>query len=313
MGSAAQARVNGALGARLGDGVAAAAVSFGVGLLLVGTATAAVPAGRRGARRLAAAVHAAVRPTAAAGRGTGERAGRLRWWECLGGLGGAAFVASQSLTAAVLGVAVFTVAVVAGQAVSGLLADRFGLGPHGRQPVSGARLAGAALTVGAVALAGGRPPPGVPVWLALLPALAGLGVGVQAAVNGRVRQVAGGAWPATLLNFAVGTAALLLLLAVDLAAGGAPGALPAAPWLYLGGPLGVTFILIAAATVRHTGVLLLALATIAGQLVGAVLLDLAAPGAAGPPGAGTYAAAALALAGTLVAAGRGLRSAGSPP
>ncbi|GGK16538.1 membrane protein [Pilimelia terevasa] len=297
MGSAAQTRINGELAVRLGDGVAAAATSFGVGLVLVAAACAALPAGRRGVRRLAGAVGP---PPGTPRPPGGPRP--LRWWECLGGLGGAAFVASQSLTAAALGVAIFTVSIVAGQAISGLAADRLGLGPRGRQAVTGFRLCGAALTVLAVAVAAGRPPGGAPVWLALVPAVAGLGVGVQAAVNGRVREAAGGALPATLLNFAVGTAALLVVLGADVALRGPPQDLPAAPWLYLGGPLGVVFITVAAATVRYTGVLLLGLAVIAGQLTGALLLDLALPGAAGPPGAGIYVGVALALAGVAVAA-----------
>ncbi|HEX5741262.1 MAG TPA: DMT family transporter [Pilimelia sp.] len=299
VGSALQARVNGELAVRLGDGIAAALLSFGVGLALVGAATFSSPRGRAGLRR----VRAALRPPRP--HPPSPAPPRLRWWHCLGGLGGAAFVAGQSLTAAVLGVAVFTVAVVGGQALSGLAADRFGWGPAGRVPVTRWRLGGALLTVIAIAVAGGRPAGDGPLLLALLPAAAGLAVGWQAAVNGRVRQAAGGALPATLLNFSVGTAALTLLFGVDVAARGLPAALPTEPWLYSGGVLGVAFITVAAATVRFTGVLLLGLATIAGQVAGSVLLDLTLPGAAGTPGPRTYLAAALAFAGALTAAVRG--------
>lgn len=266
-----------------------------MGLSLVGAATLAFPGGRAGLRRIGAALRPPPSPPATA---------RLRWWHCLGGLGGAAFVASQSLTAAVLGVAVFTVAVVGGQALSGLAADRFGWGPGGRLPVTRWRLAGTLLTLVAIAVAGGRPAGDGPLLLALLPAVAGLAVGWQAAVNGRVWQAAEGVLPATLLNFTVGTAALALLFTVDVAVRGLPAALPPEPWLYSGGLLGVAFITVGVATVRFIGVLLLGLATIAGQVAGALLLDLTLPGAAGTPGPGTYVAAALALAGALVAAAR---------
>jgi transporter family-2 protein len=118
----------------------------------------------------------------------------------------------------------------------------------------------------------------------LLPALAGVGTAWQQAVNGRVSAVArdgGGALsgmlPAALVNFVVGALALMLVSAVEIALRGPPHPLPAQPWLYLGGPLGVLFIGAAAAIVPITGVLLLGLGSVAGQLVGAVLLDLFLP------------------------------------
>nr|WP_231925503.1 DMT family transporter [Micromonospora purpureochromogenes] len=285
---AVQSRINGELGVRLADGIAAAVVSFGLGLLVLLVLVPATPCGRRGLRDLRAAL----------------RDGALRPWQCLGGLCGAFLVATQGLTIGTLGVAVFTVAVVAGQSASSLAVDRAGVGPAGRQPVTPSRLAGAALTVLAVLLAVGDRlgDPGALV-LALLPLLAGVGIAWQQAVNGRVRVASGSALAATLVNFTVGTAALLLTFAVDGAIRGWPtGALPAEPWLYLGGPIGIVFIAVAAAIVRFTGVLLLGLATIAGQIVGAVLLDLVLPTAASHPGPATLAGAALTLVAVLVAA-----------
>jgi bacterial/archaeal transporter family-2 protein len=96
---------------------------------------------------------------------------------------------------------------------------------------------------------------------------------------------------------------LLAAFAVSLALRGLPGGvLPAEPWLYLGGPIGVTFIAVAAAVVRLTGVLLLGLATVAGQVVGAVLLDLLLPAAASRPDATTLIGAALTLVAVAIAA-----------
>ncbi|WDZ88020.1 DMT family transporter [Micromonospora cathayae] len=285
---ALQSRINGELGVRLGDGIAAAVVSFGLGLLILLVLVPAAPAGRRGLRRLRAAL----------------REGALRPWQCLGGVCGAFLVATQGLTIGTLGVAVFTVAVVAGQTGSSLAVDRAGFGPAGRQPVTPSRLAGAVLTVLAVLIAVGDRlgDPGALV-LALLPLLAGIGIAWQQAVNGRVRAAAGNALTATLVNFTVGTLALLVVFAVDLLVRGLPGGgLPAEPWLYLGGPLGILFIALAAAIVRFTGVLLLGLATIAGQIVGAVLLDVLLPTAASHPGPATLLGAALTLVAVLVAA-----------
>ncbi|MFE9869422.1 DMT family transporter [Micromonospora sp. NPDC005686] len=285
---AVQSRINGELGVRLADGIAAAVVSFGVGLLILLVLVPATPGGRRGLAALRDAL----------------RAGSLRPWQCLGGVCGAFLVATQGLTIGTLGVAVFTVAVVAGQSGSSLLVDRAGIGPTGRQPVTPNRLIGAVLTVLAVLLAvGDRLGDPKALVLAVLPLAAGVGIAWQQAVNGRVRAAAGSAMTATLVNFTVGTAALLLTFAVDLAVRGRPdGMFPSEPWLYLGGPIGIVFIALAAALVRFTGVLLLGLATIAGQIVGAVLLDLLLPTAASHPGLDTLLGAALTLVAVLVAA-----------
>jgi transporter family-2 protein len=283
-----QARVNGELAVRLGDGIAAAVVSFGTGLAVLTLLVPLTRPGRRGLREVRSAL----------------RAGRLRWWHLLGGLSGGFVVASQGLTVATLGVAVFTVAIVTGQSTSGLAVDRAGVGPGGPEPVTPARVAGAVLCVLAVvvALADRLDAPRA-VGLAVLPLLAGLGIAWQQAVNGRVRVAAGGtAWPATFINFTTGTVGLLVAFGVGAAVRGWPaGRLPPEPWLYTGGLLGVVVIATAVAVVQITGVLLLGLSTIAGSVLGALLLDLVIP-TAGRPGANTYAGAALTLVAVAVAA-----------
>jgi transporter family-2 protein len=288
---AGQGRVNGELGHRLGDGVAAALVSFTSGLVLLGVAAAALPASRRGVAALRTALHTALRTT--------ERPGGLRWWECAGGLIGGYFVITQGLTVTALGLAVFTVAVVSGQVVSGLLVDRAGLGPGGPRPITAPRVAAATLAVVAVvtALADRVGSPRA-LGLATLPAAAGVAVTWQQAMNGRV-QARAGAVPAALLNFAVGTAALVLAYGALAAVRGLPAGWPADWWLYLGGPLGVLFVLAAVAVVRVTGVLVLGLGLIAGQVLGSLALDVLAPARDTGPAANTVLGAVL----TLVAVG----------
>src|SRR5262249_1968153 len=78
--------------------------------------------------------------------------------------------------------------------------------------------------------------------------------------------------------------------------------LPRQPWLYTGGVLGVVFIAIAATIVRFTGVLLLGLGVVAGQVLGALILDLWSPGGHGAPGPATYAGAGLTLCAVVLAA-----------
>ena len=115
---AVQSRINGELGSRLGDGFTAAAISFGSGLIILTIALAVAPAGRRGLARVLAAL----------------RDGGIRWWYVCGGAAGSFLVLSQGLAAAALGVALFTVAVVAGQTISGLVLDRVGIGPEAAAP-----------------------------------------------------------------------------------------------------------------------------------------------------------------------------------
>jgi bacterial/archaeal transporter family-2 protein len=285
---AAQSRINGELAVRLGDGIAAAAISFGTGLALLAVVVPLVPASRRGVARVR----------------RGWREGTLRWWHGLGGVFGALVVAAQGLTVPVLGVAVFAVALVAGQTASSLAVDRSQLPPGAVEPVTRARLLGAALCVVAMVVAvADRLGSPRSLALALLPLAAGAGIAWQQAVNGRVRAAAGSAWPATLVNFLAGSAALAVLFGlIVVVRGGPPSGLPPGLWLYAGGVLGVLVITTAAAVVRVTGVLLLALAAISGQVLGALVLDLLAP-ADGRPSANTYAGVALTLVAVMIASG----------
>lgn len=296
---AVQARINGELARRIDDGLVAALLSFLGGLVLLTLLAAALPRMRAGLGRVRAAVaDRRLRPA------------QLRPYQLLGGIFGAFLVTCQGLTVAAIGVAVFTVAVVAGQAASSLLVDRAGLGPGGPQQVTAPRIVGAVLALAAVLLAmSDRLDAPRALWLVLLPALAGVGIAWQQAVNGRVGAAArqgghplAGALPAALVNFTVGTLALVLVTAVEVAIRGLPDSLPAQPWLYLGGPLGVLFIGTAAAIVPITGVLLLGLGTVAGQLVGALLLDLFVPAEAGHLTATTLIGTALTLVAVTVIA-----------
>jgi transporter family-2 protein len=275
----------GQLGAALGDGVVAALVSFSVGLGILVPVVLGSRDGRRAVRRFGVALR--------------ER--RLRVWQCLGGVGGALYVTTQGLTASVLGVAVFTVAVVAGQVVSSLVVDRAGVGPGGVVAVTWPRAVGAALAVVAVGVAVsdefGRPEA---LWLAVVPAAGGAAMGWQQAVNGLVGAASGSVKFATMVNFAVGTAALVVVAAVDVAVRGLPAAAPGEWWLYLGGCIGVLALSAAVFAVRHIGVLLLGLAAVCGQLVGSIAVDLLGPGV----DAATLAGAAVTLVAVVVAAAR---------
>lgn len=295
---AIQSRVNGDLGQRLGDGIAAALISFGTGLVMLLIACAVVPRVRGGV----ASVWRTIRNPPAGGPERG-----LRWWQCIGGLAGAFLVATQSITVSIIGVAVFTVAVVAGQAATSLVVDRLGFGPAGPQPLTPLRVIGAVVAVLAVILAvSDRLSHPAGLALAILPAIAGIGTAVQQAINGRVARTASpdayGAVTAAVINFTVGTTALALVFVIDVFLRGAPRPLPTEPWLYVGGACGVAFISLAAIVVRVVGVFVLGLGTIAGQLIGSLFIDLFLPAADNPVTAPVIAGTLLALTAVTLAA-----------
>lgn len=281
---------------RVAAGIDGALLSFLVGWVPLLLASLLVPAGRRGLRAVAASV----------------RDGRLRWWQLLGGLGGALFVVAQGVAVPVLGVAVFTVAVVAGLTGGSLLVDRLGLSPNGARPFTVRRVLGCLLAVVGVtisvwsSLAGG---PGLAsgvlafVLVVVLSLVVGAGTSAQQAVNGHVAQQAGSPWTATLVNFTAGLV-LLVVLRATLVGTVPPAPLPTDWWLWLSGPIGMAFIVLAALLVRSLGVLLLSLGNTAGQLVGSITLDELFPTGAGRPGLVELAAATVIFAAVVLAASR---------
>ncbi len=287
--TAVQSRINGQLASAIGDPYTAATISFGSGLVLLLVALAVWRPGRRGFGHLRAALR--------------ER--RVAWWMVLGGLAGAWFVTTQGLSAGVVGVALFTIAIVAGQTLGGIVFDLVGLGPGGRRRLTVTRIIGAMLALAAIAWAvSGQLAHDVPVLLMVLPFVAGLGSSWQQAVNGRVRGAAASALTATVVNFAVGTTALVVVMLVHAASVGWPASLPGEAWLYTGGAIGCVFIAAQAVLVRVVGVLLLALCGVGGQLAAALSLELLLPTADRPVDIATIGGTLLALVAVIVASVR---------
>lgn len=285
--TALQARINGTLGAEIGDGIVAAAISFSSGLLILVALSALVPEGRRGFGRLV----------------SGIRSRSIPPWMLLGGLAGAFTVASQGLTVATIGVALFTVGFVAGQTTGGLVLDRVGYGPAGVVPVTVRRLVGAVLAIaGVIVCLSGDALGGVPLWMLVVPAIAGAGVAWQQGTNGRLRVRVESPLTATLVNFVGGTAVLVVAAMVHVGVVGAPRVIPTEPWLYVGGAVGVVYIFLSAVVVRRTGVLLLGLGSVVGLLSTSVLLDALWPAPAAPSTPVALLASAVAIVGVIVAA-----------
>ncbi|MER7013883.1 DMT family transporter [Saccharopolyspora sp. NPDC000359] len=282
-----QSAVNGALGATVGDGNSAAVISFGSGLALMLVIVFARPSTRRQALSIPRLI----------------RSRRIGWWNYLAGLCGGAVVLSEGVSVGVLGVAVFQITLIAGLVISGVICDRIGVTATVKQPISVTRGLGAALAVAATAVTI-SPNFHVPhaIALAVLPFAAGLLAGWQPAGNAAVARETGSMLVSITFNFLVGFVVLLAGLLVRLGLGTAEFSLPPTWWMYTGGVLGLLSIGFMALLVRGLGLLLLGLGSVAGQLVGSLLLDLVVPSVGHPIHLATVIGTVLAL----VAAGIGM-------
>ena len=128
----------------------------------------------------------------------------------------------------------FTIAVVGAQTLTAVGVDKLGIGPAGRVPVSVARVVAALLAiVGVVVAVGGRVSGSTAAVVvpAILAAVVGAAATVQQGINGRVTVAARSPMTTTWLNFATGTATLLVLAVPGVRFGsfGRPETF-AAPW-----------------------------------------------------------------------------------
>jgi len=211
------------------------------------------------------------------------RIGDLQRWQLLGGLSGATFVAIQSDLVAATGVAIFTIAAVAGQTAGALFVDKIGIGPAGKQAITQGRIFSAILGVIGVVIsvAGQASQASFAIGGVLATFAAGCFVSTQPALNGKVAIRTGHALAATTMNFVVGLVTLLLVFGVMRLVGQADFTMPPTPLqnpvIWLGGPFGVFFVLVAAYMARTLGVFIFTLASVLGQLSGAILIDLVFP------------------------------------
>ena len=260
-----QARANGELSLRLNNGLQAAFISFSSGLLIIAIISIFNPKIKNGARRLRAAVAAK----------------EIAPWTLFAGALGGAFVAVQTQIVPLIGVAIYSVASIAGQGATSLIVDRIGLTGGGKKPISPRRIAAAVVTVLAVLVSvldriDARNLSLIAVALA---GLAGAIVGVQRAMNGLINEHSGQSFTTSLLNFIMGSSVLGIALLIAVAIGKVEFvALPAGPWwIYMGGTIGVIYIAFTSTIVQHLGVLTFTLFSTGGQLIGALLIDIYSP------------------------------------
>jgi len=262
---ALQARANGELSHRIGNPIEAALVSFGSGLFIIGVISAFNPAIKKGIKNLRAAVTQREIPV----------------WTLFAGMLGGSFVAVQTQIVPVIGVAIYSVASIAGQTATSLLVDRIGLTGGGKKRITAKRVTAAGVTVLAVLVSvlDRIDAKDLSLWAVLFGCVAGAIVGVQRALNGRINESTNQSFATSLLNFIMGTTFLVIFLAIGMMINRADVvALPAGPWwIYTGGLIGVIYIAFTSTIVQHLGVLTFTLISVGGQLVGSLLIDLYSP------------------------------------
>jgi transporter family-2 protein len=260
-----QARANGELSHRIGNGIEAALVSFGSGLIVLIIAAIFSKSIKEGIRNIRSAV--------------AEK--ELKPWTLFAGMLGGSFVAVQTHIVPLIGVAIYSVASIAGQTAASLVVDRIGLTGGGKKHITTRRIAAALFTVFAVFVSvfDRLDARDVSIVAVLLGCLAGALVGVQRSLNGKINEHSHQSYATSFLNFIMGTTFLVIFLAATLIFGDSEVVpLPAGPWwIYTGGVLGVIYIAMASMIVQHIGVLTFTLFSVGGQLVGSLLIDIFSP------------------------------------
>ena len=201
-------------------------------------------------------------------------------WYILGGILGGTIVGVQASVVPLVGVALFTVAAVAGQSTNALLVDRIGLGAAGNTAISPIRVLASVLAVGGVIIAvSNRLSSEISLMPVVLSFLAGALVATQQAINGRIGVTAGNAFSSTWFNMFFGTSALVAASFTQVFWGDmAVSTLPSDSWwVYTGGIVGVVFVAMSVWVVPKVGVLIFVLISVSGQLTGAVFLDVVMP------------------------------------
>ena len=262
---ALQARANGELSYRLDNAPQAALVSFSSGLFFITIYAIFSPKIKEGIRRLRSAVSS----------------GEIPKIRLLAGSLGGAFVALQTSVVPLIGVALYSVASIAGQSAVSLFVDRIGLTGGGVKLISPRRIAAAFITVIAVLVSvlDKLEADNFQLFALLLAVIAGALVGVQRALNGQINEHSQNSYTTSLLNFITGTSFLTLFIIILIALGRVElQPLPIGPWwIYTGGVIGVIYIAATSLIVQHLGVLTFTLFSVGGQLIASLLLDIYSP------------------------------------
>lgn len=196
-----------------------------------------------------------------------------------GGLIGATYVATATVTIARIGAGAVAAATIAGQLTCSLLVDDFGWVGVDEIGISGLRILGAFLLLAGTGFVvyrrnnateegAGR------ARLAAVAAMAGAGfmVGLQHPLNAELAEHIGGL-NSSLMNFVTGTT-MLAVIVFAAGLGGGLGRVREVRWYYfLGGAIGVVMVLSSLTAVETIGAAGLTSALVTGQLLSSVTLD----------------------------------------
>lgn len=256
-----QAGISGQLAKELNDGIMAALVS-NIGGTIFTALFLLNPNVRKQAKKLFKAVVS----------------GNFAKWQLLGGVAGAIYISTASSTVSIIGTGLFTVVLVASQNVSGIIVDKFGFSSGSKRKITPKRALAVVIGIVAVLLSVSEFE-GKILWLPILAVvIAGLAVTIQFALNGRVTK-ASNSQVSAFINFPMSMFAVLTVLIVMNLFGKNWNSWPDQWWLYSAGFLGAVVVFLAAATIRTLGVLLFGLASVAGQLITSIALDVILPNA----------------------------------
>lgn len=256
-----QAGISGQLAKELNDGIMAALVS-NIGGTIFTALFLLNPNVRKQAKKLFKAVVS----------------GNFAKWQLLGGVAGAVYISTASSTVSIIGTGLFTVVLVASQNLSGIIVDKFGFSSGSKRKITPKRALAVVIGIFAVLLSVSEFE-GKILWLPILAVvIAGLAVTIQFALNGRVTK-ASNSQVSAFINFPMSMFAVLITLIVMNLFGKNWNSWPDQWWLYSAGFLGAVVVFLAAATIRTLGVLLFGLASVAGQLITSIALDVILPNA----------------------------------
>lgn len=286
---AIQAKMNAQFGAELGDPLASAALNFicGSALLLLAAVTRPRRIGATVSRLRRAVSTKAISPLT-----------------FLAGLVGVGIVLAQVYIVDVIGIATFTVTLVAGSAIAAIVIDATGFGPDGVVRITPLRMLGAVVLVAAVGLvAFGQGSSSAVTTVAILgigvALLTGMLVALQTAMTGALVKTSDGIIVPMLIAFIAG-AVLLPIVRAFLGPVSIPDGV--SPVFLVAGPLAVVFVSAAAVLAGRMNLLLLSAAIVIGQSVGAIVIDLIFPTPAGRPGLIAAVGVALAIVAVLIIA-----------
>ena len=212
-----------------------------------------------------------------------ETATTQPWWIWTGGVCGLIFLTMNIVLMPRIGASATVILPLVGQVLGGVLIDVTGAFDTAVRPLTVARTIGALLVVAGAAavnlLGRSRPEaaaedhaaPHPLLWVVAV--LAGTLGAIQTAVNGRLGQVMGSGLAAALISFLVGTLGLAIICLVSrqrISRSGRPKG-----WMFSGGLLGATFVLVNAINAPLLGTGLAVSVVLFGQIAMGLTLDQA--------------------------------------